>query len=256
VFLVLSKVLDWFAEPMAWSVLLALGALLSAARRRVGAAAGLGALALAVLLAFSLPPVANRLQRFAESSARDTSRPGVVYDAAIVLGGASEPAVERVTGGLELNDAADRYVRGFELARSGRAHHLLLSAGLIHPATGEPSEAEVVAGRMAEWGIPPERIVAEGNSRNTRENAVESEKVVRARGWRTLLLVTSAAHMERALGCFRRVGLRPDAMPVDRRAGDGRDDGWLPRAAALQRSTDVLRELTGRVVYRLVGFAS
>ncbi len=256
VFLVLSKALDWFVEPLAWSLLLGLGALLAAARRRSRGAAALGALALALLVVFSLPPLANRLQRFAEAEARDTSRPGVVYDAAVVLGGASEPAVERLTGGLELNEAADRYVRAFELVRSGRVRHLLLSGGLIRADAGEPSEAERAAAKLAEWGVPRDRLVVEGHSRNTRENAVLSAQVIRERGWKSLLLVTSAAHMPRALGCFRRVGLRPDALPVDRRAGDGRDDGWLPRATALQRSADVLRELTGRVVYRLVGYAS
>ncbi|BDG07344.1 YdcF family protein [Anaeromyxobacter paludicola] len=254
-FLVLSKVLDWFAEPLAWVQLLALGALVAAARRRRGGAAALGGAALAVLVTFSLPAVANALQRRAEAPARDTSRPGLVYDAAIVLGGASEPSAERLSGELELNDAVDRYVRGFELARTGRARYLLLSAGLIRPERGEPSEADRVAAKLVAWGIPRERIVAEGHSRNTRENAVESERVVRARGWRTLLLVTSAAHMPRALGCFRAVGLEPDALPVDRRARDGSDDGWLPRASALARSTEVLHELTGRVVYRLVGYA-
>ena len=99
--------------------------------------------------------------------------------------------------------------------------------------------------------------MTEAHSRNTRENAIESARVAAARGWRTLLVVTSAAHMPRALGCFRAVGLEPDALPVDRRAGDGPPSsrGWLPRAECLARSTLMLRELAGRVVYRALGYA-
>jgi uncharacterized SAM-binding protein YcdF (DUF218 family) len=96
--------------------------------------------------------------------------------------------------------------------------------------------------------------VTEAGSRNTRENAVESARVAAARGWRRLLLVTSAQHVPRALGCFRAVGLEPDVLPVDREAGDAKGASWLPRAYALSRSSDVLRELAGRLVYRLAGY--
>jgi uncharacterized SAM-binding protein YcdF (DUF218 family) len=96
-------------------------------------------------------------------------------------------------------------------------------------------------------------VVLETASRNTHENAVESARIVAARGWRSLLLVTSAAHMERALGCFRKAGLAPDALPVDWR-GERDRDAWLPRAGSLKATEDALRELTGRVVYRLMGY--
>jgi hypothetical protein len=42
---------------------------------------------------------------------------------------------------------------------------------------------------------------------------------------------------------------------VDHRAGDGRGQGWLPRAQALSTSTEALRELAGRLVYRVAGYA-
>jgi uncharacterized SAM-binding protein YcdF (DUF218 family) len=119
---------------------------------------------------------------------------------------------------------------------------------------GEPSEAERLASELRAWGIAPERIVVEDASRNTRESAVQSARVVTARGWKTLLLVTSAAHLQRAAGCFRAVGLAPDALPVDWRAGDGRRESWLPRAGALSMSTNALHELAGRAAYRIAGY--
>ena len=79
--------------------------------------------------------------------------------------------------------------------------------------------------------------------------------MISERGWHDVLLVTSAMHMPRALGCFRRAGVAPDALPVDHRAGDGRSPGWLPRSSALEKSTLVLRELFGRIVYRAMGQA-
>ena len=248
-FFVLSKVLDLLLAPLTWSLLLGAGAL---GIRRRPAAAWLGAGALGVLYLFSIEPVANVLTRFAEAPARRTERPGVTYDAAIVLGGAVDPAASRVSGDIQLSPAGDRVLAGYELFRSGRARNLLLSAG--GPSGLGPVEADWMATLYRRLGVPPERIVLEGGSRNTRENAEASARIVRERGWTSLLLVTSAMHAPRAEAAFRRAGLPVDVLPVDFRAGD-QLGSFLPRAGALDRSTEALRELAGRLVYRAAGYA-
>jgi uncharacterized SAM-binding protein YcdF (DUF218 family) len=252
VFLALSKLLDWFLAPLSWA-LLALGAaaLLRRRGRLAGVVAALGVLALVLC---SVDPVANRLERLAERGARSTFRPGVVYDAVIVLGGMVDARASRASGEAQFQDPVDRVLRAFELLRTGAARAALVSGGLVAPQPGDVAEADRLAAKLVEWGISPERVVVEASSRNTRENAIESSRVAAARGWRTLLLVTSAAHMPRAAGCFRAVGLEPDLLPVDFRAGDGRGGSWLPRAGTLARSTDALRELAGRAVYRVAGY--
>ena len=61
--------------------------------------------------------------------------------------------------------------------------------------------------------------------------------------------------MSRSLDAFRAEGLVPDAMPVDYRAADGVGlRGLIPRADALADSSHALREMFGRVVYRIVGY--
>jgi uncharacterized SAM-binding protein YcdF (DUF218 family) len=252
VFLWLSKLLEWFVTPLAWSLVLGAAAVLL--RRRPRAAWTLGAAGVAVLLAFSSSPVADAIQRAAERGARSTFRPDVVYDAVIVLGGMVDNDATRASGTPELTEAADRIVRGFEIVRAGRARNVIVSAGLVYPVPGDVPEADLLAAMLARWGVPPGQIVTEAASRNTRENAIEVGRVASARGWKSLLLVTSAAHVPRALGCFRAVGLEPDVLPVDFRAGDGRGRSWLPQAASLLKSTRALHELAGRVAYRLAGY--
>ena len=126
-----------------------------------------------------------------------------------------------------------------------------------------PEEADVLAQQLRDWGIDASRIVEERESRNTRENATQSARIVAEKGWTRLLLVTSAFHMPRALACFEQAGLHPDVLPVDFRTG-GSGAGWFPRAGALYESTNALRELAGRLVYpnrglrplgRIVGYA-
>lgn len=252
VFVILSKSLDWFLAPLTWALLLGAAALLLRGRARLSRALGVaGAL---VLLGFSSDLVADRLQHLAERGARTTYRPEVVYDAVIVLGGMVDEDASRASGETELKAEADRVLRGLELVRAGRARSVVVSAGLLEPMPGDVPEADRLAAKLAAWGVPPGQIVAEASSRNTRENAINVGRTAAAHGWRTLLLVTSAAHVPRALGCFRAIGLEPDVLPVDRRAEDGRDRGWLPRANALAKSSEALRELAGRAVYRLAGY--
>jgi len=253
VFVALSKTLDLAASPLAWAIALLLLALLL--RRRPRVASGLLAAAVALLWLFSSGAVADALMRAVEASAVRTVREDVTYDAVVVLSGMVDEKVSRATGRLELTAEADRIVVGFELLRQGRARAILLSGGPPRPAAGFPTEPELLADALRAWGIDGERIAVETESRNTHENAVAAARVARDRGWRTLLLVTSAAHMPRALGCFQKEGLHPDALPVDWRGAGDAAQSWLPRARSLSQSTDALRELLGRVVYRVMGYA-
>jgi len=251
--LVLSKTLDLLLAPLTWALLFMLASLVLWRRAR-WAAVFLGA-AMATLLAFSSGTVADRLIHHAEAKARSTYRADVTYDAVIVLGGLVDGAASRATGTAQLTDPVERITRAYELLQAGQAKNALLSGGFINARPEDRSEAEWLAMKLREWGIAPDRIAVEGQSLNTHENAVHSALVAREKGWTKLLLVTSAAHMPRALGCFHRAGLFPDALPVDFRSGDEREAGWQPRASALAKSTEAIREMAGRVVYRVLGYS-
>lgn len=253
VFLILSKILDLLLGPLTWALLLLALALLWQGRRP-GRARAAAVLSLVVLLAFSLDPVSRWLFGRLEARAPDTFRPEPPYDVVVLLGGVLEGPV--LPGQpIELNNAAERLLAAADLVRSGQAGAVLVSGGNAFPRPGEAAESEVLAAWLRAHGVPPERIVCETRSRNTRENATESAPIIAARGWKRVLLVTSAWHVPRALGCFRAVGLSPDVLPVDHRAAPGPGYGWLPRAAALSASTDALRETFGGLVYRVMGYA-
>ncbi len=258
-FYFLSKLLDLLLAPLSWALLLALAAALLL-RRRPGLARWLLLAAGAELTVFSTPAVADALQRAAEGAAPRTFQAGQPYDVAVVLGGISEPRRVWMDDGEDLGGAAERLTRAFELVQAGQARVVLLSGGLADPGPGAASEAEELAVLLRRWGVPAERIAVETRSRNTHENAVESARLIAERGWRRVLLVTSARHMPRALGCFRREGLSPDALPVDYRGGApgaaGHFSDWWPRAVELEASTEVLRELFGRLVYRWRGYSA
>jgi uncharacterized SAM-binding protein YcdF (DUF218 family) len=110
---------------------------------------------------------------------------------------------------------------------------------------------------LVELRVPRERILLEEQSRNTRENAVHSADLLKARGFETVLLVTSAFHMRRALAAFRAVGVEAIPAPTDFRRSASKPGvlAWLPDAEALQRSTIGIKEYLGFWVYRWRGWA-
>ena len=245
-FLTLSKILDVAVEPLAWALaLLMLAALL---RRRGWTPWVLAAIGVVQLAVFSMPRVANAVQRAAEAGAATTYRPEVVYDGVIVLSGMVNLEATREHGELDLTSTADRVVRAFELWRTGHARMIVLTGG---PMPGGDSESDELRAALLRWGVPPDAILVDPASRNTRENAIETARLAATRNLRSLLLITSAAHAPRALGCFRAVGLTPEVLPVDRRGVRG--GSFVPRTKALAESTAALHELVGRLVYWLMG---
>ena len=96
----------------------------------------------------------------------------------------------------------------------------------------------------------------ERRSRNTAENAEFSKALVAPKAGERWLLVTSAFHMPRSIGLFRKAGFAVEPYPVDWRVG-GRDDLFtLPELRRLTgwASVDVgVREWIGLVAYRLTG---
>lgn len=257
-FFFFSKILDALLSPYTWGI--GLMALSLPFRRGRGLARkrwrALPLLGFAILLVFSLDPVANRLTLAAEGDARKTQAPGQRYDAVILLGGVLEDRSMQRSHAPAYNGNVERLLVSFDLLRREEAAFVVIS-GSSPTAHPETVEAKVLADQLAGWGIARERIVLEDRSFNTRENALFTMAIVKERGWKSLLVVTSAMHMKRAMGCFRAIGAQADALPVDYRAYDPSvfAASFQPRVEYLSRSTEVLRELFGRTVYGARGWA-
>ena len=251
-FFFLSKILDVLLTPLAWAVFLLVAGLTGKRPWRRWLAVG----GIALLLFFSLEPVANALFRSLESPPLRTYRAGTTYDAVILLGGVTDDRVEETWGVRAFNDNNERLLETYDLLRTGAARYAIISGGTLAPTPDQKIEARVLADQLLAWGIAPDRVVVEDHARNTHENAVLSAAIVRARGWKSVVIVTSAFHMPRAYGCFLAESLPVDTLPVDFRSyGSSFTGGFLPRADALAQSTAALREWFGRWTYRVRGYS-
>jgi uncharacterized SAM-binding protein YcdF (DUF218 family) len=168
---------------------------------------------------------------------------------------------------VEVSDAADRLLTGVDLIRQGKAPWLVVSGGRVTFASGDPTPPEATyAATLAEsLGVPPERIVRSEAPRNTAEEAMAMRAIARQRGWRSLLLVTSATHLPRATATFRHLtDLRIVPVACDFQLAARNQSGQataeslvldlLPNAGSLASTTSSLKELLGLTVYRLRGW--
>jgi len=171
--------------------------------------------------------------------------------AIVVLGGGRRELAPEY-GLSSLNERSIERLRyGLWLAR-GTQLPVLFSGGVGHGAGAGPTEAEI-ATRVAEQEFGLKLRWAEGQSRDTRENARASVAMLRAAGIEQIVLVTHHYHMTRARGHFERemaphgmkLVLAPLGMPA--RGGFVAMD-WIPTDPGFGLVRLALREWLGRVV--------
>jgi uncharacterized SAM-binding protein YcdF (DUF218 family) len=153
-------------------------------------------------------------------------------DAVILLGGA----------GLDLYNPTNRIMHALQIYRAGKAPLIVYSGGKADP--------------LVELGLPRAALILDTKSRNTRENAVNTATIFKARGWRSGILVTSAVHMPRAVAAFQKVGLSVTPAAPGVQAGPIQLDGHLQMDnEAHRRTTEAIKEIVGLLVYRFLGWA-
>jgi uncharacterized SAM-binding protein YcdF (DUF218 family) len=185
-------------------------------------------------------------------------------DAIVVLGGSTESAIAPRPW-VEIRDEGDRVLYAAKLYREGKAPKLILSGGRVDWRPSTASEAEDMATLLETMGVPRSAMLLESNSLNTRENAVNTQQIMQSQGIQRILLVTSAMHMPRSLLIFRKLGMDPIPAPTDFtaiQAGRVSQNSTeaaildaLPDADDMRRTTRVLKEYLGILIYRLRGWA-
>jgi uncharacterized SAM-binding protein YcdF (DUF218 family) len=257
-FFIASKVVFFFIQPSSLAFLsLLLGGLLM--RRHAVWGRRFLATGLAIILLFGFLPSGNLLvlpleERFAEHV---SPVPTEKITGIILLGGFEDISITRARGGLALNEAAERLTETLRLARELPNAKVIFTGG-SGALFGDHGVADSVRQFFIDAGIAPERIVIEDNSRNTYENAMFTKALLNPAPGDRWLLVTSAYHMPRSVGVFRKVGYDVVPYPVDFRTRDW-GDAFRPFdsiAAGLQRTDLATKEWIGLVAYWLTGRSS
>jgi len=253
-FFYLSKIFWFFATPSNLLAVISLAglALLVSGRHRLGRAiAAVGILGILIVGTTPLSRFSMRLleDRFAPvQSLDDGSIAGV-----IVLGG----AVGMKHGQVKFTDAAARMTAAMELARRLPEARIVFTGGSASLMDEGYTEADVARALFTSVGMREENVLYEDRSRNTRENALFTRDLVEPQPGERWLLVTSAYHMPRAVGCFEAVGFNVVPYPVDFHADGTASDFFRPFFAVSEglRLADLsTKEWIGLLAYRLMGY--
>jgi uncharacterized SAM-binding protein YcdF (DUF218 family) len=251
----LSKLLSALTQPLAWAALLLLLALWWLRRRPIAARrALLGGLAIVALVGWRPPP--DALLRRLEDSSKPPGGSLNSFVGMVVLGGAIDPPHNRPgRDQVSLNGAAERMTVPVALMRQYPHLRLLFAggdSGLWRGGTSPASSAKLL---FESLGVDPSRVVYQGASRTTYEDAVTSSAVPGVDKTQRWLLVTSAWHMPRSLATFKAAGWNVTPYPVDYLTGSYTPLTEYSLVEGAFRWQTALHEYLGRLAYAASGRA-
>lgn len=139
----------------------------------------------------------------------------VKADAIVLLGGGTE-APDTPRQMVEINSAGDRVLYAAQLYKAGAAPLIILSGGnMSYSQARSTTPAQEMQAMLVDLGVPQEALVLQSQSQNTAEDAYFTSAILAKKQIRTVILVTSAAHMERALMMFASPEISIIPAPTD-----------------------------------------
>lgn len=213
-FFVLSKSVAFLFLPSNFLIALGLaGVLLMATRwQRTGVRMACASLVLLAIVGFL--PIGDLLARPLENRFPPWDAGRGVPHGIVVLGGTISSGLSRDYGEPVIVSDGARIVAMLKLARTYPDARIVYSGGDASLWGNRTPEAGYVSPLLDGFGVARERVTLESRSRNTAENAVRTEDLIKPKPGERWLLVTSAQHMPRAVGCFRKAGFPVEAYPV------------------------------------------
>ncbi len=214
-FFYLSKIFWFFVDPgNVLLIALCLGAVLIYRRRdKLGrwllTFAAVSALLVAIL------PIGKNLLIVLENRFPVVHELPEKVDGIIVLGGVVNEVVTRARGQTSIGSAIERLTEFATLSKEYPNAKLLFTSGSGKLLTQDIKEGDAVGPLLISLGVNLERVLVESQSRNTFENALMSKELANPSDDETWLLITSAFHMPRSVGIFRKIGWDVVPYPVD-----------------------------------------
>lgn len=248
-FFILSKILAFLMFPLLYVFALLLMAVCSKNARTKRKYL---LIAVVVLYVFSNNFLLNRFAK-AWDIGLGKLQTGKVYSAVIVLGGFSGDDSE---GRGQFGPAADRFIQGVLLQKTGRVKAVLISGGNGNLNPDSFREGAWAKNELRAIQIPDSCILIEDQSRNTLENASLTKKLLQQHHLQgPYLLVTSAFHMRRSLGIFKKAGIDVIPYPCNYIAGTKNSSLFelIPDADALNKWSIYIKEVIGMGVNLISG---
>ena len=256
-FFALSKIIDFILLPICWIfILLLISYFVKSQKIRNRSLLSV----LFILALLSNPWFVNRLYTLYEQTPISLSK-NENYTWGIVLGGGMVRANDDHSDKINVGETADRFIQPILLYKAGKIKKILITGGntsIGQIKLDKGHETIDVRQLMIAMGVHSKDIYLETKARNTRENAIFSAQLLKKYiKTEEMLLITSAMHMPRSISCFEKAGFKIKAYPVDKK-GSLNEVGILdlitPSDQNLTRASQLIREISGLIIYKLMGY--
>ncbi|GJL80188.1 MAG: hypothetical protein NPINA01_31770 [Nitrospinaceae bacterium] len=253
-FWILSKLLwDLLAPEKVVLFLLVLGAILIWTRRSEAGRwlISLGTILLLIPVVF---PLNNFLLKPLEERFPVPAELPETIDGIIVLGGSERSVITSTRGQPSLNQAGERLTTFIALARRYPQARLVYAGGAGSLYKQNYKSNETARQLFLQLGLNPDHVLFDEKARNTAENAANILNLIEQKPEGNWILITSAFHIPRAVGIFRKLGWNVIAYPVDYQTSGQLKLDW--KVASLHNFLEFsrgLHEWTGLFAYWMTG---
>ena len=164
---------------------------------------------------------------------------------------------------MEVAEAGNRVLYAAHLYREGRAPRVVCTRNVGTGGFALQPESKDMKELLEMLGVPADAIITEVRSGSTHEHGTNLRALLEERNFRRVLLVTSAMHMPRAVGVFRKdcIGIEFIPAPTDFRITDPIPAPWyqelkavVPTPSNLLLFSEAMHEYVGIVFYKLRGW--
>ena len=206
-------------------------------------------LAFLVLIVSTNPLVGNYLMKRLEHPYHPIPISSIKEnDAIVVLSGMVSKVGNNKHSTYEFNDP-DRFFAGIDLIKQSKSDKLIFTAGQLPWTVNGLPEGYILKENAISLGVPGVILVTE-KVKNTYEESVAVTKIISNSS--SIILVTSAFHMDRSKYLFEKQGFKVTPYPVDFKTYIQKRTimSFLPKLEALNQTSLFIRENIGRLYYK------
>lgn len=250
-FFIISKIFSFCFRPVVWIVILLALALFNKKkriRRRSLTAAFI------ILIVFSNSFIVTRITGIWDVKPVKIDS---CYDVGIVLGGRTI-TFDRKYQRKTYRTNVDRLLQAVDLYEKGKIKKILITGGSANLIYKKVKEADLMDSFLRRIKIPASDILVDTMAENTHQNAVYTKRILKKHPkLKKFLLITSTVHMRRAMGCFKKEGIRVTPYPTGLINSDGPlnlEYLFIPQTSNFLIWDATIHEIIGYVVYKIMGY--
>ena len=208
-------------------------------------------LAFIILIVTSNPIVGNYLMQKLEHPYKPISSYSISKaDAIVMLSGVLKKIEIKNNAKYEFGEA-NRFLSSIDLINQNKANKLIYTAGKVPWIENRKPEGYILKNKAISLGVPQDKILVTENVINTYEESIAVTKLIPKNS--SIILVTSAFHMDRSKYLFEKKGFVVTPFPVDFKssATDISVFSFLPSLGAMKKVSTFIKEKIGRIYYKL-----